>query len=210
MYNNYREKRKDFMNNETDRANKMLVNEAVIFAAEAHLGQLRKGTNLPYIVHPLEAMAIVATMTEDPEILAAMVLHDVVEDTSFTMEDVKCKFGERVAKFVAADTENKREDRPARETWKVRKTETHNFVRNVASREEKMIVLGDKLSNLRAIYKDYLRIGDRVWDKFACNSREEQGWYYKEFVELFAEFSGEVAYEEYKELVGKVFGFSAE
>ena len=189
-----------------ERGNKMLVNEAVIFATEAHSTQVRKGTNLPYIIHPLEAMAIVATLTEDPEILAAMVLHDVVEDTSFTMEDVKNKFGERVAKLVAADTENKRDDRPARETWKVRKTETHNFVKNIATREEKMIVLGDKLSNIRAIYRDYKRSGDLVWEKFACNSKSEQGWYYGGFVELLKEFAGEPVYEEYKMLVERVWG----
>ena len=183
----------------------MLVNEAIIFATEAHSGQVRKGTNLPYIVHPVEAMAIVATMTEDPEILAGAVLHDVVEDTSFSMEDIREKFGERVAKFVAADTENKRDDRPAKDTWKVRKTETHNFVKNVATREEKMIVLGDKVSNMRAIYRDYQKSGELLWEKFACNSKSEQGWYYAGFVELLKEFEKYPVYQEYKWLVKEVF-----
>ena len=56
-----------------------LVDRAIVFATNAHEGQTRKGTQIPYILHPLEAMAIVGTMTTDAEVLAAAVLHDVVD-----------------------------------------------------------------------------------------------------------------------------------
>ena len=57
-----------------------MVNQAINFAVDAHRGQMRKGTALPYIVHPLEVLSIVSHMTDDPEILAAAVLHDTVAD----------------------------------------------------------------------------------------------------------------------------------
>lgn len=57
-----------------------LVTEAVIFAAQAHDGAARKGSVIPYIVHPMEVVAICATLTDDPQVLAAAALHDVMED----------------------------------------------------------------------------------------------------------------------------------
>ena len=73
---------------------------AVAFAAYAHDGQFRKGGALPYIVHPMETAAIAATMTNDPEVLAAAVLHDVVEDCGITESELRVKFGRRVAMLV--------------------------------------------------------------------------------------------------------------
>ena len=90
-----------------------LLNKGIVFATEAHTGQLRKSSNIPYILHPLEAAAIVGTMTTDDEILAAAVLHDVVEDTDTTVEQVKELFGNRAARLVASESENKRENLPA-------------------------------------------------------------------------------------------------
>ena len=69
-----------------------LVADAVAFAAKAHRGQVRKGTSTPYIVHPMEAAAIVATITNDPAVIAAAVLHDVIEDTDYTADDVRRLF----------------------------------------------------------------------------------------------------------------------
>ena len=65
-----------------------ILNKAVAFAVGAHAGQCRKGTQVPYILHPMEAAVIVGSMTADDEVLAAAVLHDVAEDTDFTVEDM--------------------------------------------------------------------------------------------------------------------------
>ena len=77
-----------------------LVSDAMIFAARAHDGMLRKGTNIPYIVHPAEVAAIAATMTEDENVLAAALLHDVMEDCGVTQAQLVQQFGERVAQLV--------------------------------------------------------------------------------------------------------------
>ena len=63
-----------------------LVTQAVIFAAQAHDGAARKGSEIPYIVHPMEVVAIASTMTDDPQVLAAAALHDVMEDCGVTFE----------------------------------------------------------------------------------------------------------------------------
>ena len=101
-----------------------IFDKAVIFAVKAHSGALRKGTGTPYILHPLEVAAIAGTLTKDPEILAACVLHDTVEDTKTTMEDIVSAFGERVAKLVASETEDKRGDMPPSDSWQIRKEES--------------------------------------------------------------------------------------
>ena len=70
-----------------------LLDRAIIYAVKAHSGTERRGKGFPYIVHPMEAMEIVSTMTADQELLAAAALHDVVEDTSVSVEDLRAEFG---------------------------------------------------------------------------------------------------------------------
>ena len=77
-----------------------LVTQAVIFAAQAHDGAARKGSEIPYIVHPMEVVAIASTMTDDPQVLAAAALHDVMEDCGVTFETLSERFGVRVARLV--------------------------------------------------------------------------------------------------------------
>ena len=184
-----------------------LLERAVAFAAEAHMGAFRKATRIPYIVHPMEAAAIVATLTDDEEILAAAVLHDVVEDTGHSAEEIREKFGERVARLVLAESENKRTEQSATATWKVRKQETLDFLNGPAMREEKMIALGDKLSNMRQIYRDYSTIEDEVWERFNQKDKAEHEWYYRGILEaLRDEFGESLAWKEYRELVEGVWG----
>ena len=84
-----------------------MIREAVEFAVEAHKGAVRKGTQTPYIVHPLEAAVIVGSMTEDQELVAAAILHDVLEDTDAREEDLRQRFGDRVADLVVEETDDK-------------------------------------------------------------------------------------------------------
>ena len=181
-----------------------LLNNAIIFATSAHEGQFRKGTQIPYILHPLEAAAIVGTMTTDDEIIAAAVLHDVVEDTDTTVEQIKERFGERVAALVASESEDKRENLSAESTWKIRKQETIDHLKT-APIEVKMITLGDKLSNIRAIHRDYNAIGDELWQRFNQKDKNEHYWYYRSIAECLAILDGYQAYKEYCELVEKTF-----
>ena len=182
-----------------------LFDKAIEFAVRAHSGSVRKGTETPYIVHPMEVAAIVATMTNDASVLAGSVLHDVVEDTEYTIDDIRREFGDKVAALVASESENKREDLPSSETWKIRKQETLDHLEH-APVEAKMITLGDKLSNIRAIYRDYSTLGDGVWERFNQKDKSEHAWYYRGVAERLGELSDTFAYREYVRLMGEVFG----
>ena len=181
-----------------------LLDSALIFATKVHGGQFRKGTQIPYILHPIEAAAIVGTMTTDEEIIAGAALHDVVEDTDTTVEDVVRLFGERVGSLVASESENKREDLPAESTWKIRKQETLDHLK-LASVEVKMIALGDKLSNMRAIYRDYQTVGEELWQRFNQKDKNEHYWYYSSIAKCISELNNYPVYKEYLELLEKTF-----
>ena len=186
------------------------LNAAIKFAVEKHAFMTRKGAQTPYIVHPLEALAIAAGMTEDKEVLAAAVLHDVLEETDATEEEIKKKFGERVLELVLSDSEDKRGDDPAAETWQIRKQETIDFLAGGADRDAKIIALADKLANLRSIWADQAKIGDALWERFNMKDKEMHRWYYSAVADALADLDSTErlcpAYREYVELIGKVFG----
>lgn len=181
-----------------------VLDQAIRFATDAHQGQLRKSTSIPYILHPLEAAAIVGTMTTDDEVIAGAVLHDVVEDTDTTVEQVQAQFGRRIAELVASESEDKRENLPAEDTWKIRKQETLNHLKT-APLDVKMITLGDKLSNIRALCRDHDAIGDALWQRFNQKDKNEQHWYYQGIADCLTELKDYPAYQEYCGLVQKTF-----
>lgn len=181
-----------------------LVEDAISLAAEAHYGSRRKGNAIPYIAHPMETMMIVAGMTKDEEVIAAAALHDVVEDTPVTIETIREQFGPRVADLVGIESENKREGIPKVETWKIRKEE--NLIREFqAPAEAKMIMLADKVSNMRATLEDFRREGTRIWDKFNMKDEAQQAWYYKSVASVLKDLSDMPVYQEYLEMIGEVF-----
>lgn len=179
---------------------KVLINEAIIFATRAHGDQVRKGTETPYILHPLEAGIIASKMTEDPEVIAAAILHDVMEDADVTHLELAKVFSERVADLVDGESEDKSK------TWKERKSATLDKLGSLEDRAELILVLADKLSNIRAIHRDHRAIGDEVWERFNVKDKSQQGWYYKGIVQGLSSLKGTDAYDEFVRLVGEVFG----
>jgi len=183
-----------------------LLDRAVAFAAQKHAGQLRKGTNLPYIVHPMEAAVICASITDDEEALAAAVLHDVVEDAGVTASEVEALFSRRVAAIVAGDSEDKREGLPPAETWKIRKVENIEHIKAASDPGVRIVCLGDKLSNIRSIQRDLEALGDKLWQRFNQKDPAEHAWYYSTIAEaLRAELGDTDAWREYRERVDAVF-----
>ena len=180
------------------------VKLAVEFATEKHEGKVRKDTDIPYISHPIEALEIASLLTDDEDALCAAVLHDVVEDAGATVNELKELFGERVASLVSDESENKRENFPPDITWKIRKKEAIKHLEH-ASREAKIIALGDKLSNMRAMHRDYEKIGDKLWERFNCKDMSEQGWYYSQMTRVLSELSDTDAWKELNEHVDAVF-----
>ncbi len=183
-----------------------LLNKAIIYAVEKHAGQLRKGTQIPYIVHPMEVLALLNEMRADMTVIIAGVLHDTVEDTSATIDDIIREFGEDVAELVGNHTEDKSK------TWFQRKSQG---LRELAegSFDLKCLVLADKLSNVRNMYRDYMIEGDEYWDRFNAPF-EKQAWYYNSAVKAMEELKDNentaVRYNEFKEIVEKTFGHITE
>ena len=183
-----------------------LVSEAIAFAVMAHDGMRRKKGNAPYILHPMEAAVIVGTMTDDQNLIAAAVLHDVVEDADIAIEEIEERFGSRVRELVQSETEDKRADRPPAETWRIRKEESLAVLKNTNDIAVLMVWLGDKLANMRSLYRDWKVEGDAMWQRFNQKDISQQAWYYREILTLTQHLSNTSAWLEYKTLTELVFG----
>lgn len=182
-----------------------LLDRAIVFAVRAHAGTERRGKGFPYIVHPLEAMEIVATMTPDQELLAAAALHDTVEDTDVTIAQIQTEFGDRVAELVAMESDEPHQSRDSIENWRARKqTAIDRLAR--ASRDAKIVALGDKLSNMRAIARDYAEQGDNLWNLFHAKDRKDHEWHYRGLAASLRELQETFAYKEFEQLINQVFG----
>ena len=182
-----------------------LVSEAIVFAVKAHDGMRRKKSESPYVLHPMEAAVIVGSMTDDQNLIAAAALHDVVEDAGITMDEIGERFGARVRQLVECETENKREELPPEETWRIRKEESLEVLKNAEDPAVLMVWLGDKLANMRAIYRDWKVEGDAMWQRFHQSDPKVQAWYYTTIAELTKRLSHTAAWEEYKALTDIVF-----
>ena len=184
--------------------NTELLDRAIVFAVHAHSGTERRGKGYPYIVHPLEAVEIVATMTADQELLAAAALHDTVEDTDVTIEQIRAEFGDRVADLVAAESDEMPAGVSEEDSWHSRKRAAIDRLAN-AGREAKIVALGDKLSNMRAIARDYAVQGDAFWNLFHAKDPKDHEWHYRGLADALRELDGTFAYKEFEELINQVF-----
>ena len=183
-----------------------MFEKALAFALKAHEGQIRKRDDIPFILHPCEAAAVAATLTTDREILAAVLLHDAVEDTDTTIDEVREALGNRVAELVAGETENAYEELSSEESWKLRKEESLARLRNTDDAGVKIMWLSDKLSNIRSFYRQHLSEGDAMWEHYNQKDKEQQAWFYHTIAELLSEFSDTAAYKEYTALMNIIFG----
>jgi len=182
-----------------------LLDRAIIFAVKAHAGTERRGKGFPYIVHPMEAMEIVSTMTADQELLAAAALHDTVEDTDVTVEQLRSEFGDRIADLVDVESDVMDEGVSEEDSWRARK---EAGIRRLAraGRDAKIVALGDKLSNMRAIARDYAAQGDAFWSIFHAKDPKQHAWRYRALADAMRELEGTAAFSEFESLIDKVFG----
>ena len=179
--------------------------KAIIFAVRAHQGMRRKSQEVPYIAHPLEVAEICSTMTSDPEVLAAAVLHDTVEDTDVTLEDIRRRFGERVAMLVSSETEDKHPELPKSDSWRMRKEESLKELANATDPGVKILWLSDKLSNIRSFYRAWRIQGNAFWNQFNQKDPAQQAWYYRSIAELLRELEAHEAWQEFNSDVEAIF-----
>ena len=179
--------------------------EAVMCAIKYHQGQKRKINNAPFIIHPMEVATIISTITTDEDVMIAGVLHDIVEDTGVNPKEIQEKFGKKVYDLVMSETENKKKELPAGSTWMERKESSLELLKNTNDLNVKILWLSDKLSNIRSLYTEYLKMGEDIWMCFHQHDKKMHGWYYKTILEYVSDLKNTPAYEEYELLVKRVF-----
>lgn len=167
-----------------------MIHKAIEFAAKAHVNQTRKGTNIPYIVHPFEVAQILTSNNCDDKLIVAGLLHDTVEDTVVTIEEIENEFGVEIANLVAACSEDKTK------SWEDRKKHTVDYLSNEASMDVLLLSCADKLSNLRSNKADYEKVGEKLWDRFN-RPKKSQNWYYSSLINAFEPLN---EYEMYSEI----------
>ena len=183
--------------------NTSLVDKAIIYAVKNHKDTFRRDKNIPYIIHPMEAMAIVSSISEDNELIAAAALHDLIEDTKVTYDDILNEFGKRIADIVMFESNNSFPDYDNLTWVEVRKIGIDRLKN--ATTECKIVALGDKLSNMRAIKRDYEKYGESFWNRFHETDPKLHKWRYMELTKCFSGLEDTLAYQEFKRLVIEVF-----
>lgn len=170
-----------------------LVEKAARMAIEAHATQTRKSDNFPYVIHPILVGHILAKAGGSDEVIAAGFVHDVVEDTACTLEDVRARLGETVAGIVATVSENKALP------WEDRKRAYIDAVR-AGSTDARLVSLADKVHNARSVLDAHEREGESVWRYFK-GGKETHVWFMESMLTMFRETLEHPLVDEYAALV---------
>jgi (p)ppGpp synthase/HD superfamily hydrolase len=175
--------------------------EALAYATEVHAGQSRKGTTVPYVSHVLGVCALVLEDGGGEDEAIAALLHDAVEDGGGppVLEEIRRRFGDRVAEIVWACSDTDETPRPP---WKERKARYVAHVR-AAGPDARRVSCADKLHNARSILRDYRLEGERLWARFNAPP-EEQLWYYRALVEAFRQPDRTPLVDELERVVGQL------
>ncbi|UJW79414.1 HD domain-containing protein [Hydrogenophaga sp. SL48] len=175
---------------------------ALALAARAHEGQVRKGTSIPYVTHPVAVAALVAQYGGDEDQQIAALLHDVLEDGGeHYASEIAAEFGPRVLAIVRGCTDGTPDATGEKAPWQQRK---EAYLAHLASAgEDVWMVSGcDKLSNARAILEDLNSIGLAVFDRFTAK-KEGTLWYYRSLSQVFTDAEAPVC-EELTSLVAQI------
>lgn len=156
---------------------------ALAYASEAHRSQVRKGSNVPYISHLLGVASIALEFGADEDQAIVALLHDAVEDQGGLerLEDIRLRFGDRVARIVMDCTDAVQTPKPA---WRTRKEQ---YLASLAQKDldSLLVSLADKTHNAEAIAADRAQIGEAIWDRFT-SGKDGSIWYYQELAKAFA------------------------
>jgi len=160
--------------------------DALIFSTHLHEGQLRKGSQVPYIAHLLGVTGLVLEDGGDEDEAIAALLHDAVEDQGGlkTLNEIQSRYGSRVAEIVMSVTDAYEDQRPP---WRERK---EGYIASIRAADPSAIrvSLADKVYNARATLMDIREEGESGWSRFN-GGKEGTLWYYHELIEAFRERS---------------------
>ncbi len=157
------------------------LEKAITVAARAHREQTRKGSDIPYIIHPFSVMAIAGEVTSDEDTLIACLFHDIIEDVpeEYSEARMRQEFGDRVTDIVRGVTK----DDTLGDWYAVSKGYLQHLELK-ASDESVIVSAADKTHNLMSVLADYDKMGDEVWQKFSTKSADDQLWWYQSVLEV--------------------------
>lgn len=159
--------------------------EAVAFAVEAHAGDVRKGTTIPYASHLLQVAGLVLEFGGTETEAIGALLHDTAEDAGGEkiLDEIKSKFGEEVEKIVRENSDSITALKSEKAPWRVRK---ESYVAAIAHKSESgcLVSICDKIHNARSLNTDNRNIGDSHWERFNA-SKQDSLWYYNALLEAF-------------------------
>jgi len=160
------------------------LDSAIRRAAWAHeqAKQHRKGSDVPYIIHPFGVMVIAGNVTDDEDTLIACLMHDVLEDVAasiFNETQMRQEFGDRVVAIVKDVTKD-----DSIENWRERSRAYLKHLEFSASDEAVIVSAADKIHNISSVLFDYETVGEDLWLRFSTESSADQVWWYKSILEV--------------------------
>lgn len=176
-----------------------LVEKAIEFAVIKHAGQMRKGTSIPYIMHPISVGFILKDARQSDEVIAAGILHDTLEDTDTTEDELLNVFGNTILQLVKEASEP---DKGL--SWELRKQHTINGL-SEKTVDNLYVIVADKLHNLSTIAQSVEGEGEDVWLRFN-RPKKDQSWYHRSIVKAVKNRRKEVRIiKDYELLVNQLF-----
>jgi GTP pyrophosphokinase len=172
--------------------------DALVYAAEIHESQRRKGTDVPYLAHLLAVASLVLEDGGDEDEAIAALLHDAIEDTNVTFDDLNARYGPKVAAIVQGCSDTDVLPKPP---WRERKDA---YISHLAAAPPEVVrvSLADKVHNARSVLFDYRLMGEDLWARF--NPDADQAWYYRSLVDVFRRVSRSPLVDELDRVVAEL------
>lgn len=181
--------------------NMSLPEKAMRLALRAHEGQVRKTDGSPYVIHPIMVALKLARHGFSDEVVAAALVHDVLEDTPVNEDELKQELGQEVLDIVTGVSEDKNLE------WEMRK-EAYAKQIGAGSDGVKAVSIGDKIHNLESVLRTYDEIGPTIWEKFN-RGKEKKMWFEHLVLDALKEHWEHPLIAEYEALIKKADALSA-
>jgi (p)ppGpp synthase/HD superfamily hydrolase len=173
-----------------------LLEKAHRLMLKAHGQQVRKTDGSPYVIHPMMVAKKLARLNFPDEVIAAAMIHDILEDTDITEQQLRQELGDEVVDIILPLSEDKKLE------WEDRKKEYIHDVKN-GSASTKAVSIADKIHNLESIIETHKTMGSDIWTKFNRN-KEQKMWFEREMLKAFQESWDHPMIAEYEKLLRQV------
>jgi GTP pyrophosphokinase len=176
--------------------------EALVYAAELHKKQRRKGTETPYVAHLLSVASLVLEHGGNEDEAIAALLHDAIEDQGGapTREEIRRRFGDVVTAIVDGCTDAEVIPKPP---WRARKEAYIAHIVESSTPSVRLVSSADKLHNARSILGDFRLLGESLWNRFS-GGKDGTLWYYRALVDAYHEAGGTPILDELERTVDEL------